>query len=221
MPLLAGTVIDTARDRHAAFTKERHPNKAALRELSAYAKSLHGKILQIDPDVLRVDVVTALPLAVFDDGIALPANTQYVAEAVARFPATSSRTPFPITIIDSAARNALNAPRGAAWQVGNVLYLRSPDTLWRDFDAIALAVVTLPGDLADLTDNLALPDAANFACIERLASFFAGREAEETESKISTQRFDAKAEKAETEYLNTVRAALTGKSFFTQDVWHP
>lgn len=221
MPLLAGNVIDAARDRHAAFGPQRHPNKAALRFLSAYVKQLHGKVLAINPDALRVDVTASLPLTTFDDGIALPANTQAIVEVVGRYPAATARSPYPITLIDASARNALNAPRGAAWRVGDTLYLRSPDTLWRDFDAIVFAVVTLPGSLAALDDTLAVPDAAEMACIEQVAAFFAGRVAQEEETRIALDRFDQKAAEAEGHYLATVTAALTGTTFFTQDVWHP
>lgn len=221
MAVLAGDVIDAARDRHAAFDRQRHPNKGALRYLSGYVKALRGKIMAIDPAMVRVELPVVLPLANHDAGIALPAGTLLVDEVAGTF-LKQPQPPWPIPIIDITARFAPNAPTGAAWQQGSTLFLRGPDTLWRDFASVTLYLVATPLTLTELDDPLAIPDAAELACTEACALFFAGREVQEaSESKISLQKFVGTAAGAESDYLDTVKAGLAGKVFVTQDVWRP
>lgn len=220
MSLLAGNVIDAARDRHAAFDPKRHPNKMALRFLSSYVKQLHGKITAIDEDAVRVEITAGLPLADFSAGIPLPVNTRFVAAASVTYPSPSTFSPVPLTIIASGERNAFNTPAGAAWQVGGALYLAGDATRWKAFNSIAISVVTLPVDLVALQDVLAVPDAAELACVEAVALFFAKREVQESsgDPKIGLSAFVATATDAEKSYLNDVMNNVAGRTFYTLDV---
>lgn len=220
MTLVAGNVIDAARDAHTSFYAQKHPNKMALRFLSRFVKGLHGKVAAIDEDQLRVDITTPLPLADFNAGIALPANTRAVTGAVVSYPEPTTFAPVPLDIIQSDERNALNTPAGAAWQVNGRLYLAGTAARWSRFNQIAIALVLLPDTLATLQDVLALPDAAEAACVEAVALFFARREFNESDgdAKLNLSTFVASADKAERDYLDDVKSNVAGRTFYTLDV---
>ena len=223
MTIRAGNVIDAARDRHAAFDPKHHPNKGALRILSQYAKRLHGKISQIDPNLVTVVDTVALPLADFTVGIPLT-STRLVLDVQAHFAnqTTVPKDPYQVRLIDFQQRNAPNAPRAAAWQVGATLYLRPISTIWSNFDSVEITTSTVPADLADLDDTVALPDVAELACVERVALFFANREVQERpDSKINISIFAQTLGSAETDLLTDIGNNVGARSFFTEDVYRP
>jgi hypothetical protein len=219
MPLLAGDVIDSARDRHAEFDPRRQPDKMLLRTLSDYVAHLSGRITAIDPDALRIEESYELPLADFDAGIALPAN-RYIAEIVAKDPDTAARPrSYPVALIGAEQRFARNGPLAAAWQIGDRLYLRGPAETWRFMGSIAVAYVAQPVALATLEDVLALPDSAKLACTEYLALFMARRAGAKANPPIAIETFASAASGAESALIEDVKNRLTGRVFFTEDVW--
>lgn len=222
--MLAGVVIDAARGRHAAFRRESHPNKVALQALSEYALKLHGKIVQLDPNVAATVVTQAMPLADHDAGITMPGGTRLVLEVTAHFRASNAppRDPLPVHIIDRSQRLAPNSPLAAAWRLGGVLYLRSPATLWQNFDSVDLAVVVTPGPLTSLLDVVGVPDAAFNCCASYVAQSLAYREKQENaDSPISLDAFTAKAGSDEEEYLRDVGNDVANREFITEDIWRP
>ncbi len=223
MAFTAGQVIDKARDRHAAFDRKRVPDRMARRFLSDYARQLAGRVEALDPDALRVEMVTNLPLADFDAGIALPAGVRYIADIVAKEPDTvaNPRT-FPVTLINAAQKNAPNGPLAAAWQIGNTLYLRSPASNWQYMGSIAVAYVPTPVELADLNAVIGLPDAGELACVERVAEFMARRGSMDSSAPpVDLTTFASAADRAEAAYIADVANRLTGQTWFTQDVYRP
>lgn len=223
MPLLAGNVIDAARDRNPAFDKQHHPNKAALRHLSQFVKRVHGQLTQLDPSLVMLNVTTALPLADHSAGIALPAGTRLVESVVGNYATTNSppRDPYRIRLIDFVQRFAPNAPRGAAWQQGGYLFLRAPSTIWQSFASVTYAISTMPTDLAELADTIALPETAENACIEEIAYHFAKREAQERDGKLSLDVFRTCAGEALEAFLSDISNNMGNRMFFTEDVWRP
>jgi hypothetical protein len=217
MALLVGDVIDSARDRHVAFDRERCPQGMAIRMLSEYAIELHGKVMEIDEDVLRVEFSTNLPLAVFANGIALPANRTVV--SVAALATGANARTFPVDLIPAEQRFDYNTPAAAAWQIGDVLYLRGDAQQWLNVASIAIATVPIPAPLTRSTDALFLPDTAKRALAENVALAFALRgHSDEALPAIDTAAFAARAARAEESYLDEVRNRLTGRSFHTRDV---
>lgn len=216
-------VIDKARDRHAAFDRKTIPDRMARRFLSDYCRQLQGRVEAIDPGALRVEQVVPMPLGDFDAGFTLSPDVRYVAEIVAKEPATvaNPRT-FPVTIINVEQRNAPNGPLAAAWLVGNVLHLRSPASLWQNIGSLAVAYVPTPTELTDGTYNIPLPDAAELACVERLAEFMARRGTLDSAAPpINLDTFTSAADRAEGAYLADVANRLTGQVWFTQDTYRP
>lgn len=220
MALVAGNVIDAARDRHTAFDRKTHPNKMLLRHLSQYVRKLHAKVVAIDEDAVRIEQSYALPMADFAAGIALPANVRYVAEASVTYPAPSTSPPVPLTVIQSGERNAFNAPANGAWVVNGKLYLAGTAQRWTAFNNLAVSLVLVPPELVALDDVLALPDAAEEACTEAVALFMARREAQESDGdgKIALSPFVAALQDAEKSYLDDVKNNVSGRTFYTLDV---
>ncbi len=223
MPTTAATVIDAARDKHSAFDKEHHPNKGALRHLSQFVKRAHGQLTQMDPSLVTVNVTTTLPLVDHGAGIALPTGTRMVEEIIATYSATNAqpRDPYRVRLIDFVQRFAPNAPRGAAWQQGQVLYLRSPASIWQSFASVTVTLATMPTDLAELGDTLALPDTAQEWCIEEVAYYFAKREVQENDTKISLDAFRICRDEARDGFLADIANSQQGRMMFTEDVWRP
>lgn len=221
MPHVAGEVIDEARGRHSAFDLSRHPNKVVLQYLSGYVRELHGKTAKIDPDVLREEVLTNLPLAVHDDGILLPEN-RLVVEAVV---ADANARTAPITIIPASHRFDRRTLSNSAWQVGNRLYLSSPATLWTNYAMVGLALVLTPPKLTTLTGatgTVELPDSAHLALVEATAAFMARRLPLDAKAPLADARqFQAIATAAEEAYLSDILNNLSGKTFLTRDVYRP
>lgn len=174
MTLLAGEVIDAVRDRHAAFHRERAPQGVCLRFLSQYARQLHGKIAEIDEDVLRVETNTVLPLADFAAGIALPANRTVVAVTAQDTAAVNPRS-FDLDLVPAAMRNDRNTPASAVWQIGNALYLRGAASDWTPYGSIAVSTIPIPVAIEKSSDAIPLPDTSEVALIENLAYMLAKR----------------------------------------------
>lgn len=221
MPHIAGEVIDEARGRHAAFDRSRHPNKVVLQYLSGYVRELHGKIARIDPDAVRSEQVTALPLLVHDDGITLPENRLVVEAVVAD---SASRT-YPLTIIPASHRFDRRTLAQSVWQIGNVLYLSSPSTLWTNYAAIGVALVATPATLTALTGaegTIDLPDTARHALVEAVAAYMARRlPLDPKHPLVDPRQFQAISTAAEESFLADVLNNLSGKTFLTRDVYRP
>lgn len=227
MPRLVSGIINAARDRHVAFDKQRMPSGPLYRFLAQYTAKLSGMVALIDPDAAGLTAEETVDLDVFDfdAGMVLDPN-RFVTEVVLNDPATSvPQRSYPIDLIDAALRFAPNGPRAAAWQMGNVLYLRGRFEDWRNYGSITVRYV---GGLAAEGANearaaeMALPDEAELPCIENLALFMAKRGHSDPKlPAIDLGAFKAEALEAETAYLDLVRRRVTGRVFFTQDVYRP
>lgn len=220
MSLTAGSIIDQARGVHRVFDLTRHPNKVVLQFLSRYAKELHGRIAAVDPDAVREDVVTNLPLADHAAGIALPEN-RMVVEATG---VDARNTQYPIDVIPATHRNDRGIRWASAWQIGAVLYLMSPATAWSRITSIAVAIVPTPDSVTTLGSALALPDAAENVLVEQTAAFMARRHAMEADPKaprLDLSVFMGSAKDAEAAYLKDVVNRLSGQLVRTRDVYDP
>lgn len=218
MTLLAGTIIANARERHPSFDQTRTSNKVALNFLSAYARELQGKITTIDPEAIRLNQTTALPLAVHANGIALPAN-RHVVEVVAL---DSAGKEYPVNLIPATHRLDRTTKAASAWQIGATLYLTSPASLWARMANIAVAYVPIPTPLTTLTGatgTLAVPDTAELCLTERVAAFMAKRAP--AEAKVDVAGFLRDAIEAEGSFLTDIANRLTGQMIQTRDVYDP
>lgn len=227
MARLVSSIINAARDRHVAFDKQRMPSGPLYRFLAQYVAKLSGKALLIDPEAGGVNVEQTVDLNVFDfdAGVVLDAGA-LVIEVVLNDPATSvPQRSYPIDLIDPALRFAPNGPRAAAWQIGNVLYLRGRYEDWSNYGSVTIrTTAALPDEGMNEARAavLALPDDAELACVEAVALFMAKRGHNDPKlPPIDLGAFAATAADAETAYLDLVRRRITGRSFFTADVYRP
>jgi hypothetical protein len=216
--VLAGDVIDEARDRHPAFDKNRNPQKVVRRELSRYVARLQGKIDLIDESALSVEQLYAMPLTVFASGIALAAN-RGVREVVA---VGTDGKRYPLDLIPVGQRNDRTTRVASVWIVNNVLYLNGIAATWNGVASIAVAYTPQAGQVVTDLDVLGVPDNARSACVEALALFMARRGQTDKDGDIPPlviQDFIEAAGKAEKEFLEEVGDSLSSQTFRVRDTW--
>lgn len=220
MPLLAGDIIDEARDRHAAFDNRRNPQKVVRRFLASYCVDLAGRINRIDEQALLAESVVAMPLADFNAGIVLPAN-----RGIAGIVAVDNHVPglkSPVELVPWATRGDANVPLASAWLYGGKLYLQGVASSWRNIVSLAIAYVP---DFALLTadaDVIPLRQDARLTLVENAALFMAGRgHTDKNLPPIDMKKFVAAAGGAEEEFLKNVSNQLGLTHFRTRDVWSP
>lgn len=219
MPLIAGNVIDAARDRHVAFSRERAPQGVCLRFLSQAVRSLLGKVAEIDEDLLRVEMNVALPLADFDAGIALPANRSVVAVTVEET-GVNPRS-FDLDIVPASNRNDVTTPISAVWQIGDTLYLRGAASDWQNYGSIAVSTIPVPDALLTDKDVLPVEDTAERALADAVALDLARRTSGmDGMPQLDLRAFAAMAGDSEERYLDNVRNRVHSRVFTTRDVMH-
>lgn len=218
MPLLAGDVIDEARNAHPAFDKNRNPQKIVRTALSSYVGRLLGKINEIDETGLVLEQTQAMPLAVFANGITLTAN-RGVREIVA-VDAQGKR--YPIELIPAGQRNDRQTRVASAWIVNGVLYLNGIAATWNGISQIAISYTPLAGAIAADTDVLAAPDHARAAIVAALALFMARRYHVDKDGDlppINIDDFKEEARTLELEFLEEVANSTSSQVFRVRDVW--
>lgn len=225
MSRLVSGVIASARDRHAAFDRQRTPNGLLYRFLVDYCQEVVGRVMALDPTYGGIEetIVYALPLADFDNGMALGPG-RIVNDIVAVQAIDTRREFIKIPLIDRAQRFAVNGPAMAAWQEGINLYLRAPDTRWTAYSSIEVQVVQnfTDADVASLQSPAAilpLPDAASKMVADALAYFMARRgHADPKLPPIDTDRYERDLEKSEAAFYQAIVQRNVGRVFFTADV---
>ena len=218
--MLAGDVIDEARDRHPAFDKNRNPQKVVRRELSRYVSRLQGKIDLIDEAALVVEQSFPLPLAVFANGITLTAN-RGVREVVA---VGSDGVRHSLDIIPVGQRNDRTTRVGSVWIVNGVLYLNGTAATWGGVASVAVSYTPASGQVVTDADVLGLPDNARTACVEALALFMARRGQTNKQGDIpmlDLNDFKEALAVAEKEFLDEVGDSLSSQVFRVRDTWSP
>jgi hypothetical protein len=216
--LLAGDVIDEARDRHPAFDKNRNPQKVVRRELSRYVTRLLGKIKLIDETGLVVETSFAMPLAVFANGIPLASN-RGVREVVA-VDAQGKR--YPLDLIPVGQRSDRTTRVASVWIVNGVLYLNGSAATWAGITSIAVSYTPQAGQVLTDLDVLPVPDNARSTVVEALAVFMARRGQTDKDGDlppIVLQDFIEQAAKTEREFLEDVGDSLSSQTFRVRDTW--
>lgn len=228
MSRLVSGVIASARDRHAAFDRQRTPDGVLYRFLVDYCQEVAGKVMELDPTYGGIEetIVYQLPLLDFDNGMALGPG-RIVSDVVAVEPVgTNGRQMISVPLIDRAQRFAVNGPRLAAWQEGLSLFLRAPDTNWSSYGSIEVQVVQnfTDADVKSLQDKAAilpLPDAASKMVADALAFFMARRgHADPKLPPLDVARFENELTKSETAFYRAIAQRNAGRVHFTADVMH-
>ncbi len=169
--LVAGDLIKSARDEHPTFDDRRHPDPVLLRELSRYQRELLAKIVAMDPTLAVEYVDTPLPLAVFENGIAIPAYKYPFGAQVTHV--RDGRT-HPVEIV-SWESNTLY--RHAVYLLNGILFLCGKAHDWEHFTNIRFLYVPEIAALAMQTTAVLtyLPNAAESTLVSYLAMKMAQR----------------------------------------------
>lgn len=220
MTLAVATVVENARSRHPGFDPITHPSGPVVRFLSSYQKELLSKIIGIDPSLVASEQTTALPLASFEDGIALPTDMLYFHGVVAVDKTHTAANPnlWPITLIPWSQRDAHNRPARAAWQHGGRLYLSGTASSWTQAGSIVISYVPQAAALT-LAGNFAVPDLAEMVLESAAARFMALRlmflgKMTAGEARIFTDDLD----RAEATYLNSLVTAMGSQISTVEEV---
>lgn len=217
MAILAGDVIDEARDLHPAFDKNRNPVKIVRRALSRYVTDLLSKINQIDETALTIEQLTVMPLGVFANGIVLPAN-----RGVQEVGAVDTQGRVLSVDLIPAGQRDQPRKRATAWIINGVLYLSGVASDWNTVASVSVRYTPAAGQVLTDADVLALPDSARSTVIAALGAFMAKRGQTDKDGDlppIDVQTFAADAAKAEGDYLAEVANTLTSQVFRVRDVW--
>lgn len=166
----AGTIIDEARDLHPSFVVRHHPNKVLLRQLERREKEMLRRALEINEDYRSATLTTAMPLAVFANGITLPTGV----------------TPTGADYIDAAGdrfeiqlrpwhHRGDPAPLRTGYVKAGVVYLRGIAADWNGATSVLIYHTPAVTALTTLTSVLAIGDEAKDHLVADLAYFMARR----------------------------------------------
>jgi len=212
--ILAGSVIDAARDYHPAFTRENAPDAPVLRFLSRYVRRLTADVLRIHPEAISVAEEITLPLADFDAGYKLPAYQMIHGGDVH----LKGGIVDEFDLIDYANRFG-RVPRWSGWIEAGVLYLIGDPMWWNDVEKIVLKYAPVPAELTSLKSEIQLPDTAEEALVAACANFMAGRVPADVSPPIDRGYFLALANDAHASFLRQLATSTRVKATYTKEVW--
>jgi hypothetical protein len=193
MPVLAGALVDEARDYHPAFDRRQVPDRMVLRELSRHQRRLAAKVVLVSEDALAVPVSFSKALVdaaaldgVSGAGLALP-EYLLVLSAYTRYTAGGSDIPVElVTYANNQAQAIRDFP--SAYLIRQTLYpvnrgraglaMKGDTTAphgWEELDGMTLLVVPNPPELITLESEVTLPSVAHDALVVNLARWMGAR----------------------------------------------
>lgn len=215
MALVAGTIIDEARDWHPTFNVRDHPDKALLRALDQYQRTLIARIVQVNEDYSRTILTTALPLATFANGITLPANLLVTGAEFLDISGNRHEVDLrPMMYRDDPA------PRYTLFIGANVAYLRGAAQDWNAIQSIDIAYIPVPTALALLTDVLTIGDSARRSLVMHLCYMMATRGTTRSDvPPLNPDGFRRDWMRTEEEFLYEVATMRAGQTFTVREIW--
>ncbi len=202
--LVAGDLIDEARDEHPTFDDRRHPGKALRRRLNRYQRELIPEITTRNRSILTDVLEQSLPLADFAAGVVVP-DYSYPAVVEIEGPPEAgelkNRT-FDIDIVEWAARHGYHM---ASYLRNNVLYLTGTARDWNGLTTLRFYYVPEVDDLTAPTSTLILPNSARSCLVANLAAFMASRgRTEDPKEQPDKAWFDGQWQRAEQRFFSTM-----------------
>ena len=210
--------IDDARDQHFTFNDRDHPSKALLNRLNNAVAQLRRRIMEIDETALATTQTQAMPLAVHENGIPLTTGTINVIAVAAQPTGTPAPNPIPVEVIPHAHRFDIGPATLAAWEVNNVLYLRSPSTLWTNIASVGILSIPAYARLTTLTANVGLPDDCRTMLASDLAAFMASRRKTDALAPFDVRAFKDQATADAQAYYLSIGSKIAGRVYRTRDV---
>ena len=183
MSITAGDILNAARDRHPSFDPKSQPAEVAYRFLEQFARALASDVMERRPEALATStLVTSMPLAVFSNGIAVPANLMVTEVTALRSGDTSPNEDAPVALLAPAQRFRFSGngmvgfgiPTLTAYLNGSTLQLGSDATAWSPYASITVRYIPVPS-VTTGASVLPFPDDAMTPCVSALAEFFGMR----------------------------------------------
>jgi hypothetical protein len=211
----AGTLIDEARDHHPSFTDRHHPNKGLLRQLERREKEMLRRALEINEDYQSTTLTTALPLAVFGNGITLP--TGVTPTGADYLDANGDR--FEIELRPWSLRGD-PAPLRAAYVKAGVVYLRGVAADWNGLTSILIYHTPVQTPLVDKSSVLTVGDEAKPHLVADLAYFMARRgHTDQMLPQPSVNLFAGEREDSWEAFEHRIAEMRSGESFHIRETW--
>lgn len=214
MPLLAGDVINDARDLHPTFDDNTHPDAVMVRALNRGQQEIYNDALTRYPSFQATIQEVELPLDDFDAGVALE-----VPIFVADVTRTSQNEESPLDIIPYDHRFDGNQPYFRCWIMSGTLYLAGPASLWSDVTKLTIRYSAECPDLVDLESTLVLPDSARSALVAYCAQVMAARGTQRTDVQpASVSYFGGMADRSKELFLTNLWLLRSANVRFIRDV---
>lgn len=211
MALVAGALIEAARDRSPAFVRTAHPDAVALRALSRRQRELVAWANGVNPDAALVPLTFELPLEEFSAGVEIPPH-HYVRGGSAYHGAHAR----PLHLISEARR--LDPPTWpAVYMLNGRLHLVGRARDWQGLTSVMVMYVPIPEDLTSLGSALVLPDSAEAALVAGVAAFLAGRTTRD--EGVHARAVQAEWEAARDGWLSEIGGRRRAHTSTIREVW--
>lgn len=226
MALLAGDIINHARDMHQALSPMNAPAVVGYRALSRFQGDLVDQITARQPGFLAQVLVVSLPLATFADGInlttLLPGGWLALEDLFARASYDSDTTRWPIRCnnIPWGQRDMVQ-PWPCYTMRDNVLYLMGTETDWSVMSSLRLSYTAQPADITDDASALVVPADAREALATMLCAFYLWRLVQDPAYRVPAemaQTWDEKASTERTRFLSRIARTGQKQSFRVRNV---
>lgn len=218
MAFTAAEVLDGARDFHPSFDPKTQPESVLLRAVEREARVLAARIAMMRPEAMTWTVTTtALPLANFYAGIALPAHLLLPQVTALRVGGTSPQDDAPIPVVNTHQRARYGQPWPSAFVISGVLYLAATAADWRPYASITTRTLAIPSVPTTAT-TLPFENDALHVLTMKLAAFMATRRVGMSDAPPAGL-WQTEAMEAERTYLATLARQNAATDIVIQDVY--
>jgi hypothetical protein len=204
MALLAGDVINHARDMHPALSVVNAPAVVGYRAISRFQGDLVEQIAARQPGFLAETLTVALPLATFASGINLTTliTSGWLAleDMFARLTSDSDTTRWPLRCENVPwGQRDMAQPWPAFTMRNDVLYLLGTETDWSVMSSLRISYTAQPADVTQDSSALVVPLDARETLATSLCAFYLSRLVSEPTHRVTSEMASVWDTKADTE----------------------
>lgn len=218
MAFTAADVLDGARDFHPSFDPKTQPDTVLLRAVERAARVLAARVAMIRPEAMTwTSTTTALPMADFSAGIAIPAHLLLPQVTALRVGGTSPQDDAPIPVVNTNQRARYGQPWPSAFVLSGRLYLAATAADWRPYASITARTLAIPS-VSTAATTLPFENDALAVLQLKLAAFMATRRVGMSDAP-PVGMWQAESNEAETVYLNTLSRQNAATDIVIQDAY--
>lgn len=216
MAITAADVLDGARDLHPSFDPKSQPDTVLVRQIQRDARRLATKVIAIRPEQVPWSTqTTALPLAVFANGISLPSHLLVTQVTALRAGGTSPQDDTPIPLVNTQQRTRWGQPWPSAFIMSGTLYLAATAADWLPYASVTVRYVPVPS-VTSSASAIGLDDDALTPLVLSLGAFMATRRQGMSDAP-PVGMWQAEAALAEDQYMQRVQRQMAGTDTVVQD----